>query len=451
MTSHDAGDVLPVPSSPSPRDRSLRATVLALGVSVAAIAAPIDAAAQARVVAEIDDESSDRRRARWSLRAAAARAITGAPRVQAARAQVDAARAHLAHRSVPVVGNPYVSVRALFGMPDQSAATYGVVLGLPFDLSGRQSAWSHEIDQLVEESEEIAEAAANEARAEVASAYVDLAIAQERLAVAEDRLRVAGASHASVRARAEASDATVLDVSLAASELGIARAEVADRRRALLAAQAAFRAALDLDPDVSPEVEPLAGAGPPGDVDLATAITLASERRAEPRAHQAAARRYRLSEDRLFAESIDLLLVGLEWESQGNQRTAHSWGVSATMGLPLIRTAQGERAVARGQSDLELELSVLAERSVEREAAAAWAALQTSLDHLRVIDDEALAAAERALAMSEELLAAGAVDLFRVLNARREVYALRAQRLDALRDAWNARIALERAIGGTWE
>ncbi len=409
---------------------------------------PVSTFAQERGPLIQDD--NDRRRTRWTLQSAFARARAASPRVRAARARVDAAYAHRAYESVPVVGNPFVSVRALFGMPDQSAATYGVVVGLPFDLSGRQGAWSAEVDQVITEAEEAANAAINETNAEMANAYIELAIQREALSVALDRVRIAEDLHTSVRTSADAHESTALDVSLAASELGISRAEAAERRIALLAAEAAFRAALDLDPEVNPDVEPLPGPDPPNEMSLSDAISLASERRAEPRAHQAAARRYRLSEDRLFAESIDLLLVGLEWESQGNQRTAHSWGVSAGMALPIARTAQGDRAVARGLSTLELELGLLAERNVEREAAAAWHAFRASIERLQVIES-AQEASERALVMSEELLMSGAVDLFRVLAIRREVFGLRARRIEARRDAWNARIALERAIGGTIE
>lgn len=426
----------------------LRAFAIAIAAAALAMEAPMSSFAQARDV--VEEQSDERRRARWSLRGAFARARHASPRVRAASARIEAARAHRAHESVPVVGNPFVSVRALFGTPDQSAATYGVVVGLPFDLSSRQGAWSGEVDQAIAEAERSADVALNETNAEVAHAYVELAMEREALAVALERLRVAEDLLASIRASAAVHESTAIDVALAASEHGLARAEVAERRLALLGAEALFRAALDLDPDVSPEVEPLSGPDPPEGLSLADAIALASERRAEPRAHQAAARRYRLSEDRLYAESVDLLLVGLEWESQGNQRTAHSWGVSAGMALPLVRTAQGERAVARGLSVLELELGLLAERDVEREAAAAWHALQASIERLRLIEEAQEASAD-ALAMSNEMLARGAADVFRVLAIRREVFGLRARRVEARRDAWNARIALERAIGGVFE
>ena len=53
--------------------------------------------------------------------------------------------------------------------------------------------------------------------------------------------------------------------------------------------------------------------------------------------------------------------------------------------------------------------------------------------------------------MTMEMLDAGAVDYFRLLNARQSAFALRSRRVEALRAAWRLRIALERAVGGLEE
>jgi outer membrane protein TolC len=52
--------------------------------------------------------------------------------------------------------------------------------------------------------------------------------------------------------------------------------------------------------------------------------------------------------------------------------------------------------------------------------------------------------------MVHTMLDAGVVDYFRVLTARSSAFALRSRRVEALREAWLGRIALERAMGG-WE
>jgi outer membrane protein TolC len=53
--------------------------------------------------------------------------------------------------------------------------------------------------------------------------------------------------------------------------------------------------------------------------------------------------------------------------------------------------------------------------------------------------------------MTTEMLEAGAVDYFYLLTARRSAFELRARRVSSLREAWLARIALERAVGGLVE
>lgn len=431
--------------SGSHRVRGLWRFVVLLVTAVAFFGAASFAEAQAR---DADDLAEDGERRRWSSSAVVARAQQASPAVRIAHAERERARAHTSYAGMPVIGNPYIGLRALFGVPDASAATYAATIALPFELSGRQGRWSAEVDQLLEEADQRLLAAENDASAEALDAYVALATAQSSVALADERVRVSEALLESTRLRVDAADAIALDLALAEADRGQAQADRFERRRALIDAQAALRAVLDLDPDVAPEVEPVAGPGPPGLPALSRAIARATERRAEPRAHAAAARRYRFSEDRLFAESVDSLLVGLEWESQGNQQTAHTFGVSAAMSLPLVRTAQGDRAVARAESQLADEQASIAERMVEREVVRAHAVLENALAQHRELDDVAVPAAERALSMTEELLAAGSIDLFRVLTARRALFELRQLELDALGRAWLAHVALERAMGG---
>ncbi|HEY6877972.1 MAG TPA: TolC family protein, partial [Polyangiales bacterium] len=110
----------------------------------------------------------------------------------------------------------------------------------------------------------------------------------------------------------------------------------------------------------------------------------------------------------------------------------------------------GERAVAEKQADAaELE-SELAGSLIEREASSSFRRLEAALAELSAIEEGALPAAERTLVMVHTMLDAGVVDYFRLLTARSVAFALRNRRVEALREAWLCRIALERAIGG-WE
>jgi outer membrane protein TolC len=77
--------------------------------------------------------------------------------------------------------------------------------------------------------------------------------------------------------------------------------------------------------------------------------------------------------------------------------------------------------------------------------------LEAALLELEAIERDATPAAEQALAMTNEMLEAGAIDYFRLLNARESAFQLRARRVETLRAAWHQRIALERALGGLSE
>ena len=144
-------------------------------------------------------------------------------------------------------------------------------------------------------------------------------------------------------------------------------------------------------------------------------------------------------------------ILQVQAERQGNTNPNSSVGASLGFELPVAWRNQGERAVARSQAqaaELERELT---EHAIEREVAAAYLRLEAALSELALLEQRAVPAAERTLAMVDVMREAGAIDYFRVLSARRDVFALRARRVDALREAWLSRIALERGVGGDLE
>jgi outer membrane protein TolC len=186
----------------------------------------------------------------------------------------------------------------------------------------------------------------------------------------------------------------------------------------------------------------------PAELDLARAIELAQTRRKEPAAFAAGADRFRASDKRLRREAVAPLVLGGEYEAQGDTHTQSTGGVHVNTELPFLFRNQGERAVARGQAELADVRAGLAARQVAREAVVTFQELEAALREFEALDTGATPAAERALSMTMEMLDAGAVDYFRVLNAREMAFELRARRVEALRVAWRRRIGLERALGG---
>jgi outer membrane protein TolC len=112
---------------------------------------------------------------------------------------------------------------------------------------------------------------------------------------------------------------------------------------------------------------------------------------------------------------------------------------------------QGERAQMKAQGNVLALDSELTKRRVAREAMNTFLLLEVALAELAAIEREATPAAEQALAMTNEMLEAGAIDYFRLLNARESAFLLRARRVETLRAAWRQRIALERALGGLFD
>jgi len=351
------------------------------------------------------------------------------------------------YASVPFVGNPVIGVRAMVGVPDASAATYSVLLGVPFDLGGRRGRWRAEATAAIETAEADLEVARNDARALAAVAYIACAESVAQYAIAERRTQQAQQLLARVQELFAAQAATTLDVALAEAEVANSNAERAATSRVRARAEADFRAALGLRantlvvlaPLESPEAAPLDG------------VTLArrgASRRAEPLSLDRQARRLRLAEDRLYAEAVDPLMVAVEYEAQGNVQTGQTVGVSAQTSLPFVLTAQGDRAVVRGLATLADVEADLSREQIERAIHAAAEALDLTLRELEIVDTQARPAAERALAAIEIMLVSGVVDVFRVLLARREVIALESRRARLLAEAWGTRVRLEREIGG---
>jgi outer membrane protein TolC len=382
-----------------------------------------------------------------SLEEALRRAEEQSPTVVVARAQRDATVAFSVMGTQTRVRNPIVSMRAMIGQPDNPAATYQALVGVPFDLSQQRPVWKREARLLLARAEAELEATRNDARAEALAAYVAVAVAQGTLEVQEDRTEVIGSLLQRVEARVAQQASTAYDLALAQREYAIAQADFVAARSALEAARGRLRQALDLEPNDAPIADSLDAPAGSGGLTVDAAIAGALAYRREPVALELAAQRFRVSERRLRAQTVDPVFFGLEYEMQGNTTRYQTVGATMSFNLPFIFTNPGERAIAvasAGASDIEADVF---ERTVAREAATAHRLLALDLAELEVLETSAVPAAQRAVDMTEARLAAGAVDLFQVFINRRDLYATKLRRLEALQRAWLARIALDRAIG----
>lgn len=382
----------------------------------------------------------------WDEARAMTRAVARAPEVRRAQALLAEARSRRAHATVPVVGNPVVNVRAMVGVPDVPAATWAVLVGLPFDVGGARARRRDEGAWSEREAEARLDATVNEARHRARVAWSEAALADAAVTVAEARRATSAEMLSRMQARADARASTALDVVLAERDLAEAQADLARAQRTREESRARLRVALDLEANESADVVP-AGIPALPDAPLETALETARARRAEPRAFAAARERLRAMASRFRAEAVAPLLVAGEYEVQGYNQS--SVGLSAQWALPVVRTAQGERAEALAAAVTAETERELAGRGVAREAAAAWRGLRHALEELEALDVRVIPAAERAVTLTEALANAGAAEFFRVLSARQQLSSARVRRLDALREAWRARLELDRATGAS--
>jgi cobalt-zinc-cadmium efflux system outer membrane protein len=386
----------------------------------------------------------------WTLESALRVGFERSPRIRSATAARDTALAYRTFSRMPRARNPLIGLRALVGRPDDPAATYALTLGLPFDVAGRRRAWRDEARFVVGESEALLAAARNDVHAEVRAAYTQLAVAEASRALAEEAVRTARELFDRMAVRVEASASTALDLSLAESQLGEAEAELERAARALVEAQGRFRLQLDLAPDAPVAVEPLPRPALPDGLSVEGAVRRAGSMRHEPSAWVSSHKRWQAADRRLRAEALAPMTAAFEAERQGNRRPNSSVGASVTFELPLLQTNQGERAVAHQQARAAALSGELTEHAIVHEVTTSFRALESALAELSALDGRAIPAAERTLQQVRTLLDSGAIDSFRLLTAQRGAYELRRRRIEAFEQAWLARIALERAVGG-WE
>jgi outer membrane protein, heavy metal efflux system len=435
--------------------REIRATLLSLsGIAVCVPSARAQTAPEAPVSSFVNATAPVPAPAptagAWTLLAAENRALEHAPRVRSAEANRNTAQAYQTFGTMPRAQNPQVNLRAMIGRPDDPAATYAVTLGLPFDVAGKRRAWRREAGFLAEQADAELASVLNEVRSEARVAYVLVAMASAARQVAEQSADTARELSERVQARLAANATTALDVALAQSQHAEATANVARAQRTLFEAQAQFRQALGLPFAETIEVTPLQQPSLPAGLTLDAAVERARTRRREAAAWGFASERWRAADTRLRREAVAPMMAAIEGERQGNTNPNSSVGAGLNFELPFVFKNQGERAVAEKQAvAAELE-SELAGSMIERDASSSFRRLEAALAELSAIEEGALPAAERTLVMVHTMLDAGVVDYFRLLTARGVAFALRNRRVEALREAWLCRIALERAIGG-WE
>lgn len=427
-----------------PRSLLRRSTRVALAVCAVALAGVRPVAAQ-----PLADPPRDQLPTVWTDSDVRARARRSAFRVRRAEHALRVAQAGRVFGELPRVGNPTLGVIALPGLPNYGALTYAVSLGLPIDLAGVGRARSREAEAGVRVGTARLDAERAAAEAEARAAWVTVGVARSLEAIQRSRLASAQEAEARIEARLAAGESTALDRAMVQRERAAAEADVARAVRMGREAADALRMALDL-PGRSPiEVAPLGAPSRPTADTIARAASAAGSRRGEVRAAQAVGLEASARGVRQGREAVAPLTVGLEGQqvAVGPQETASSLGLSLRWELPFVRRAQGERAVSSAEASAARADARILQRVVSREVEAAGARLESALEELDVLEQRALPAAANLEQQTTVTWTAGNLEWFRVQEARRERLVLAARSLEVLREAWLARIELDRASG----
>ena len=373
-----------------------------------------------------------------TLDAAVARAQSRSPAVLSAIRRVEEARAR--QRTLPALrDNP--SLDAAVGRRSGEGPD-NVEMGVSqtFELGGAGGARrALAAAVLRRETAGLADAQRMTTR-DVASAFLRALHAKERVRVATASEQFAAELRRIADRRHEAGDVAALDVNLAVSALGRARAELKGAQAAHAAALGDLRVLLDLRPD-----EPLSLGGQlyePRQQNVAALLATALDRsdlkmlQAELAEAEAEVRAGR-------AATWPEITPGLRYERDDGERVL--WG-GLTVRLPLFDRGQERRAVGQARADrIREELAALA-RAIEtrvRTAHESYALQAAAAEEMQAT----LAAMDDNEQLARRSYEEGQIGLSELLIVRRETAETRRAWLETLLQAAQARYDLETEAG----
>jgi len=383
-----------------------------------------------------------------SLKEALDRAEQRGPDVVLAGRAVQEARALRVGAGVVMPVNPRLSVdaRPLFTGGPAGQLGYAATLDMLFDVGGAPSARVREAERAGDVA--TADLSLERLRGRIAAwiAYLQVRVAEMRI---EETKQLVGIAERILRAskqRGAMGASGDIEETLATADLGQLRAAIEAATREREEHVAMLRDILDLA-STQPVVLTTPLEEPPPPPDREQLLRRAIDTR--PELVQIRARLAYLDAryERLGKERFPKIggYVGVD-ASPANPM----FGIlGLSIELPIAQRNSGPRALTEAARGTEMERQELQARRILREVSALHAAYESRRSELKLIETTSVPAAERTLELVEVGWLAGRFDMFRVATAARDVARIRSARLEALEGAWMARIALDRAAGGT--
>jgi cobalt-zinc-cadmium efflux system outer membrane protein len=122
-------------------------------------------------------------------------------------------------------------------------------------------------------------------------------------------------------------------------------------------------------------------------------------------------------------------------------------GGGIALPLPTWRRNQGEKALVAASKDRVAQEQALVDREIARQVEHAYQRVISTFEQVKVLETRVAPAAEASANLLTDGWRAGKFDLFRVIQATRELGEARRAQLEAVRDFWEATIDLDRATG----
>lgn len=365
--------------------------------------------------------------------------------VAAALAALGVPRGQLTQAGLPPNPEVEVSLRA----PSDPAQPLQAEIGVDYELSAllllplRRGAARAELSAARERAATEVLVAAYRAR----TAFYEVAARGEQLALRRRAREVAEAAYGVREELARAGNAPALDLHQERAAVEAARLDVIEAELLLREARERLNAALGL---TGAQTSAWSIAGDALGVPAAPAAGAAEQRAVESSLElaalrsqaEASIRRARLHQ----AEgAMPHLGAGFHGEHDGV-----SWeiGGHVSLRLPIFNQGQGRVASARAEAQSLRARLLAAEAALRARVRAAQARLSLGLSRVRILREGLIPARERALREMQLQYNGMQVSVFQLLEARRLLFAAQAAHVDALREAQEARAALDLLLAG---
>jgi cobalt-zinc-cadmium efflux system outer membrane protein len=271
--------------------------------------------------------------------------------------------------------------------------------------------------------------------------YVDIRATELRIAATTEA--IAGAERTKRASEERASAGAASDIDLVTSEAELATF-VAMRERAKAELErhiAELKHTLDIDPQEGVELS----------TDITVLPALSSEtpltdetleKRPEIVAIRTRMEAYAAAHKRYTREALPK--VGLFLGADAAPVSPIFGQIGLALEIPVAQRNQAPRALAEAQRQTEMTKLTLELRRLRREYDARKKEYAARREELRVLDETAIPAARRNVALVEVGWRAGRFDIFRLTSAMRILSQLLLERVDVLAQAWDDRIQLEK-------